>query len=112
VVLREERKSISSSPPSLSSSASHRLLAAFLVRLAGGGEGFSEESGECSGRGGSGSGCSGTICLGSAVGDFACVGVCEEPGVARATAARAVGGRILSVWAVWLAMSLVLAYAH
>jgi hypothetical protein len=30
-VLRGERKRASSSPPSLSSSASHRLLAAFLV---------------------------------------------------------------------------------
>ncbi len=29
---------------------------------------------------GSGSGCSGTVCLGSAVGDFARVGVCDEPG--------------------------------
>jgi hypothetical protein len=32
VVLRGERTRASSSPPSLSSSASHRLLAAFLVR--------------------------------------------------------------------------------
>jgi hypothetical protein len=76
MVLREERKRSFSFPPSLSSSASHCLLVTFLVRLAGGGEGFSEEPGECSGRGGSGSGCSGTICLGSAVGDFAHVGVC------------------------------------
>jgi hypothetical protein len=40
VVLRGERARASPSPPSLSSSASHRLLAAFLVRFAGGGEGF------------------------------------------------------------------------
>ncbi len=44
VVLRGERARASSSPPSLSSSASHCLLAAFLVRLAGGGEGFDERS--------------------------------------------------------------------
>jgi hypothetical protein len=54
VVLRGEKKRISSSPPSLSSSASHCLLAALLVHLAGGGEGFGEESCECSGCGGSG----------------------------------------------------------
>ncbi len=52
VVSRGERARASSSQPSLSSSASHRLLTAFLVRLAGGGEG----AGGCSGRRGSGSG--------------------------------------------------------
>jgi hypothetical protein len=50
VVLRGERARASPSPPSLSSSTSHRLLAAFLVRFADGGEGFEEKSGECSGR--------------------------------------------------------------
>jgi hypothetical protein len=75
VVLRGERARASPSPPSLSSSTSHRLLAAFLVRFAGGGEGFEEKSGECSGRTDSGSGCSGAACLNSAVGDFARVGV-------------------------------------
>jgi hypothetical protein len=56
VVSRGERERASSSPPSLNSSTSHCLLAAFLVRLAGGGEGFKEKTGECSDRGGSGRG--------------------------------------------------------
>ncbi len=47
--VRGERRRSPSSPPSLGSSASHRLLAAFLVRMAGGGEGFGEEPGKCSG---------------------------------------------------------------
>jgi hypothetical protein len=75
VVLRGERKKLSSSPPFLSNSASHLLLGAFLVRLAGGGEGL-DEPGESSGSWCSGSGSSGPVCLGSAVGDFARVGVC------------------------------------
>jgi hypothetical protein len=80
VVLIGERARAFSSPPPLSSSASHRLLAAFLVRLAGGGEGFKEKSGECLGRRDSGSGCSGTAWVYSAVGDFARVGVGEGAG--------------------------------
>jgi hypothetical protein len=47
--VRGERRRSPSFPPSLNSSASHRLLAAFLVRLAGGGKGFGEEPGKCSG---------------------------------------------------------------
>ncbi len=62
--VRGERRRSPSSPPSLSSSASHRLLAAFIVCLAGGGEGFGEEPGECSGRVGSCNECSGTVSLG------------------------------------------------
>jgi hypothetical protein len=80
VVLRGERERASSSPPSLSSSASHRLLTAFLVRLAGGGKGFEERIGECSGCRDLGSGCSGTACFCSAVSDFARVGVSKEAG--------------------------------
>jgi hypothetical protein len=80
VVLRGERARASSSPTSLSSSASHRLLAAFLVRLAGGGEGFDERSGECSGRSDTGRGFSGTACLFSAFGDFGLVNVGGEAG--------------------------------
>jgi hypothetical protein len=75
--LRGERAKASSSPPSLSSSASHRLLAAFLVRLAGGGEGFDERSGECSDTG---RGFSGAACLFSAVGEFGLVSVVGEAG--------------------------------
>jgi hypothetical protein len=94
VVLRGERKRASSSPPSLSSSSSHRLLAAFLVRLAGGGEGFEERTGECSGRRGTGQ-CEFGYCLfSSAVGDFTRDGVGEEAGGARAAGARAAGTRI------------------
>ncbi len=78
--MRGERARASSSPPSLSSSASHRLLAAFLVHLAGGGEGFEERSGECSGRRDTGRGFSDTACLFSAVGDFGLVGVGGEAG--------------------------------
>jgi hypothetical protein len=80
VVLRGERARASPSPPSLSSSASHRLLTAFLVCFAGGGKGFEENPGEYSGRTDSGSGCSGAACLNSAVGDFARVGVGEVAG--------------------------------
>jgi hypothetical protein len=80
VVLRGERARASSSPPSLSSSASHRLLATFLVRLAGGGEGFEERSGKCSGRRDTGRGFSDTACFFSAVGDFGLVGVGGEAG--------------------------------
>jgi hypothetical protein len=53
VLWRGERRF--SSPPSLSSSASHCLLIAFFVCLAGGGEGSSEEPGKCLGSEGSGS---------------------------------------------------------
>jgi hypothetical protein len=105
VVLRGERKRASSSPPSLSSSASHRLLAAFLVRLAGGGEGFGEESGECSGCGDSGSGCSGTARLCSAVGDFTCVGVREETGECSGQGGSGSGYSDPVCWAEWSAIS-------
>jgi hypothetical protein len=71
VVSRGERERASSSPPSLNSSTLHCLLAAFLVRLAGGGEGFGEKTGECSDRGFSGRGDSGS---------GRCVGVGEEAG--------------------------------
>jgi hypothetical protein len=80
VVLRGERARASSSPPSLSSSASHRLLAAFLVRLAGGGEGYDERSGECSGCRDTGRGFSNTACLFSAVSDFGLISVGGEAG--------------------------------
>jgi hypothetical protein len=89
--LRGESTKASPSPPSLSSSASHRLLAAFLVRLAGGGEGFEEKTGECSGRRDSGSGCSGTACLYSAVGDFARVGVGVGEGAGGCSGRRGSG---------------------
>jgi hypothetical protein len=84
-VSRGERERASSSPPSLNSSTSHRLLAAFLVRLAGGGEGFEEKTSKCSDRGGSGCGDSGsghsdTACFSGVVGDSAHVGVGEEAG--------------------------------
>jgi hypothetical protein len=82
---RGERERASSSPPSLNSSTSHRLFAAFLVRLAGGGEGFEEKTGECSGLGGSdrgdsSSGRSATASINGVVGDSARVGVGEEAG--------------------------------
>jgi hypothetical protein len=85
VVSRGERERASSSPLSLNSSTSHRLLAAFLVRLAGRGEGFEEKTGECSDRGGSGrgdssSGRSDTASLSGVVGDSARVDVGEEAG--------------------------------
>jgi hypothetical protein len=85
VVSRGERERASSSPPSLNSSSSHRLLGAFLVRLAGGGEGLEEKTGECSDRGGSGRGDSGsgrsdTASFSGIVGDSSRVGVGEEAG--------------------------------
>jgi hypothetical protein len=55
-----ETQTSSSTPTPLSSSISHHLLMAFLVRFAGGGEGVScGSTGEGSGAGGTGGGSSG-----------------------------------------------------
>jgi hypothetical protein len=55
-----ETQKSSSTPTPLSSSISHRLLTAFLVRFAGGGEGVGcGSTGEGSGAGGTGGGSSG-----------------------------------------------------
>jgi hypothetical protein len=57
----------SSAPTPLRSSTSHRLLTAFLVRFAGGGDGAGGDiGGECSGAGGEGGGGSGRVDGGAA----------------------------------------------
>jgi hypothetical protein len=103
VVLRGKRKMFSTSPPLLSNSASHLLLTALLVRLAGGGEGFGK-SGESSASWRSGSGCSGLVCLGSAVGEFARVGACmlgatEEGAMTHVSVVPAATWRQRRCWA-------------
>jgi hypothetical protein len=69
-----KEKDEDSSPPHHPSAAQPGN--AFLVRLAGGGKGFGEEPGECSGSEGSGSKDSGSECSGTiGLGDFARVGI-------------------------------------
>ncbi len=62
---RGDIRRFSNSPPSLSSSALHCLLAAFLISLASGGEGSGKKPGECSGSEGVGRKGSGSECLGT-----------------------------------------------
>ncbi len=75
VLWRGERRRLYPSPLSLNNSASHHLSIAFLVRLAGGGDGISEELGsEDSGGRCSDGECSGSECLGGECSGGECSG--------------------------------------